>query len=147
MLFLDIVLEHVQIWKSPCTFFLVPAIHVTMTSWVKKLLLTKPIKFGLNRKKILCWSIFAIEPIADFCSFMGYWPLKMRHVTIDEFISLAKPIILCTIRKRISCWSISTLEPIEKFCTFLGYWTSKNGSLDHDIKGNWLLMQKLLYLV
>ena len=26
--------------------------------------------------KILCWSLFAIEPIADFCPFLGYWLSK-----------------------------------------------------------------------
>ena len=147
---MHIVLEHVQIWKSPCTFFLVPASHVTMTSWVKKILLTKPITFGLNRKRILCWSIFAIEPIAGFCLFMGYWTsnnASRDHGIKYEFVSLAKPIVLCTFRKRILCWSILGSEPIANFCPFLGYWTIKNGSRNHDVKGDFLLMRNLLYLV
>ena len=79
----------------------------------EKFLLPKPIKFGLNRKRILCWSVFAIEPIAGFCPFMGYLPSKnvsRDHDIEDEFVSLGKPIVLCTIRKRILCWSILALE-------------------------------------
>ena len=88
----------------------------------EKYLLTKPIKFGADGKRILCWSIFAIEPIAGFCPFMGYWPSKNMsrdHCIKDKFASLAKPIVLCTIRKRILCWSILALKPIANFCLFL----------------------------
>ena len=88
----------------------------------KKCLLAKRIKFGLNGKRILCWLIFVIEPIADFCQFMGYWPSKNMsrdHGINDEFVSPAKLIVLCTIRKRILCWSILALKPIANFCPFL----------------------------
>ena len=76
---MDIVLEHQQIWKF---------------------LLTKLIKFSVNGKRILCWSVFAIKPKADFCSFLGYWPSKntsCAHGIKGEFVSLLKPVVLCTI--------------------------------------------------
>ena len=38
----------------------------------EKNLLTKPIKFGVNGKRIFCWSIFALEPITDTCPYLGY---------------------------------------------------------------------------
>ena len=119
---MDIVLEPVQSWKSPCTFFdgnFQSRDHDVM---FKKCLLAKPIKFGLNGKRILCWLIFVIEHIADFCQFMGYWPAKnvsLDHCMNDEFVSPAKPIVLCTIRKRISCWWILALKPIANFYPFL----------------------------
>ena len=59
----------------------------------EKVLLTEPTKSGLNRKKILCWSVFAIEPIAVFCLFMGYWPSNNASHGYGEFASLAKPIV------------------------------------------------------
>ena len=83
----------------------------------EKSLLTKPIKFGLNRKRILCWSVFAVEPIAV------YWLSKNvshDHGIKDEFVSLAKLIGLCPFRKRMLCWSILAEEPIANFCPFLG---------------------------
>ena len=101
-------------------------------------LLTKLIKFDLYRKRILRWSILAIEPIAGFCLFMGYWSSKNAsrdHGKKDEFVSLARPIVLCTFRKRILCWSILTLEPIAHFCPFLGYWTSKNSHVTMMLRG------------
>ena len=50
--------------------------------------------------------MFAIQPIADFCPILGYWPSKTasrEYNVMGEFVSLAKPIVLCTIGKRISC--------------------------------------------
>ena len=35
--------------------------------------LTKPIVLWTTGKKILCWSIFEIEPVAYFWPFLGYW--------------------------------------------------------------------------
>ena len=67
-------------------------------------MLTKPINFGVNGKKILCWSV-AIEPIADFCSFLGYWPSKSgsrHHDVKGEFVSLAKSMVFGTVGKIIS---------------------------------------------
>ena len=64
-------------------------------------LLTKPL--GVNGKRILCRSIFAIKLIADFCSFLGYRPSKNAsrgHGIKGEPVSLAKPVVLCTTRKR-----------------------------------------------
>ena len=69
----------------------------------EKCLLTKPIKFGVNKKRISFRSIFVIEPVANFCPFLGYWPSKnaSRHRRIKgEFVSLTKPIILYTIGKK-----------------------------------------------
>ena len=34
--------------------------------------LTEPIKFGVNGKRTLYWSIFAIEPTDDFYPSLGY---------------------------------------------------------------------------
>ena len=108
-------------------------------------MLTKPINFGVNGKKILCWSLFAIKPIADFCSILGYWPSKnaSRDYNAGEFVSLAKPIVLYTIRKRILCWWIFALEPIDDFCPLLGYWPSKSGSRDRDVKGKFVSPRKI----
>ena len=113
-------------------------------------LLTKPIKFDLNGKRILCWSIFGIESIAGFGPFMGYWPPKNAlryHGIKDEFVSLAKSIVLSTIGKIILRWSILALKSIANFCLLLGYWTSKDGSRDHHVKGNMLHIQNLWYLL
>ena len=112
----------------------------------EKSLLMKPIKFDLNRKRILYWSLFALKPIDGFCPFISHWRSKNTsrdHGIKDEFVYLAKPIVLCTIRKRILCWSILALEPKANSRTFLSYWTSKNGSLDPDVKGNLPLIQNL----
>ena len=60
--------------------------------------LTKPTVFGITRKKILCGSKFAIEPIADFCQFRRYWSSKngSRDYNIKyEFVSLEKTIVFC----------------------------------------------------
>ena len=83
-------------------FLLVPATrnHDVMG---ETFLLTKPIKLGVNGKRILCRSIFAIKLIADFCSFLGYRPSKNAsrgHGIKGEPVSLAKPVVLCTTRKR-----------------------------------------------
>ena len=111
----------------------------------EKNLLTKPIKFGVNGKRILCWSIFALEPATDICPFLGYWPSKNAsrdHSLQGEFVSLAKPIVLCTIRKRTLCWSLFAIASIADFCIFRGYWPSTNGSYDHDVKGEFVSLAK-----
>ena len=86
-------------------------------------MLTKPINFGVNENKILCWSIFGIEPIADFCPILGYWLSKNAsrdHGIKDRVVSLAKPTTLFDIGKRILCWSIFPKESIADLCPFLG---------------------------
>ena len=78
---------------------------------------------------------------------MGYWPSKNASGdsnVIGEFVSLAKPIVLCTIRNRILCLWIFALEPIADFCLFLGYSPSKNGSRDHDVKGEFVSPAKAM---
>ena len=140
-----IVLEYVQIWKSPSTFFAGTCYSRDHDVMGETFLLTKPINFDVNGKKILWWSIFAIEPIADFCLFFGYWPSKNTsrdHGIRGEFVSLAKPVVLCTIGKRILCWSIFAVESIADFCRLRGYWPSKNRSCDHDIKGEFVSLAK-----
>ena len=90
---------------------------------------TKHFDFDVNRKKILCSSIFAIEPIADFC--LVYWPSKNAlhdHGIMGEFVSLAKPIVLCTIGKRNLCWSMFAIEPIADFCPF---WVTELQDMGH----------------
>ena len=55
-------------------------------------------------KRILCWSIFAIESVADFFPFWGYWLSKKwsrQHDVKGEFVSLPKRIIFGTTGKRI----------------------------------------------
>ena len=63
---------------------------------------------------------------------------------MGKFVSLTKPIVLCTIGKRILCWSIFATEPIADFCPLMGYWPLKNGSRDHNVKRNSLLLAKLI---
>ena len=41
-----------------------------------------PIVLRTFRNRILCWSILKLEPIAHFCSFLGYWTSKNSHLTI-----------------------------------------------------------------
>ena len=111
----------------------------------EKYLLTKPIKFGVNEKRILCWSIFATELLADFCPFWDYWPSKnwpRDHDVKGEFASLAKPIVFGTTEKRILCSSIIAVESIADFSLFVGYWPSKNGSHDYDVKGEFVSLAK-----
>ena len=108
-------------------------------------MLAKPIIFGGNGKNILCWSIFAIEPKTKFCPILGYWPSKNAsgdYNVMGEFVSLVKLILLCTTRKRIWCWSLLAIEPIADFCPILSYWPSKNGSCDHDVKGEFVSLRK-----
>ena len=74
--------------------------------------------------------MFAIESIAGFFPFMDYWPSKnvsRDHGTKCEFFSLAKSIVI---------------ESIVDFSPFRRYWTS-NGSRDHDVKKNLLIMQNV----
>ena len=125
---MDIVLEHVLMWKSWCTFFAgtCQSSDDDVIGW--EFLLTKPINFGVNGKNISCWSKFAIKSIADFCLILGYWPSKNAssdHGINDGFVSLAKPTTLCTTGKIILCWPIFAKEPIADFCPFLGYWQFK----------------------
>ena len=53
-------------------FLLVPASPRDHDVMGEKNLFTKPIKFGVNGKRIFCWSIFALEPITDTCPYLGY---------------------------------------------------------------------------
>ena len=65
-------------------------------------LLTKSILLCTIGKRILHWSIFATEYIADNCKFSGYWPLKigsLNHDVIGEFVSVAKSIVFGTAGK------------------------------------------------
>ena len=108
-------------------------------------LLTKPIKFGVWGKGISYWSVFAIKPIAYFCLFLGYWPLKNTsrdHGIKGDFVSFAKPIVLSTIGKKILCWSTFAIESIADICPFWCYWPSKNWPRDHDVKGDFVSLVK-----
>ena len=54
----------------------------------------------INESKFL--SIFALEPIANFCPFLAYCHSKRGsrdHNAKGKFVSLTKPIVLCTIGK------------------------------------------------
>ena len=129
---MDIVLGHVHIWKLLCTFFAITCSSRDHDVMGEKNLLTKPIKFGVNGKRILCWSIFALEPITGTCQYLGYWPSKNAsrdHGLQGEFVSLAKRIVLCTIRNITLCWSLFAIASIADFCIFWSYWLSRNGSV------------------
>ena len=144
---MDIVLEHVQIWKITVYIFCwyIPVTWPWRHGW--NILLIKPIIFGVNGKKIFCWSIFAIEPIAGFCPFLGYWPSKNAsrdHDIKDKFVSFANSIVLYIIGKRILCWSIIAIEHIADFSKFWRFWPSKNGSRDHDIKDEFVCFAKAI---
>ena len=108
--------------------------------------LAKPIVLCTIGKRILRWSKFAVESIADFCHFGGYWPSKNEsrdHDANDEFDSLTKPFIFGTTKKRILRWSTIAVELTADFSLFLGYWHwKKNGSRDHDIKGVFVSLAK-----
>ena len=65
--------------------------------------LTKPMVLLTFGKRILCWSKFALELIADFCP--CYWPSKSGshdHDVKGEFASLAKSMVFGTVGKIIS---------------------------------------------
>ena len=83
----------------------------------------KPIALCTIGKKILCWSTFAIESIADICPFWCYWSSKnwpRDHDVKGDFVSLVKYIVFGTTGKSILCWSIIAVEPIADFSLFLG---------------------------
>ena len=122
---------HVQIWKSTSTFFAGTCQSPDHDVIGEKFLLTKPIKFGLNRKRMLYWSLFSLKPMTDFFLFISYWHSKNMprdHGIKDEFVYLAKPIVLFTIRKRISCWSILALEPK---LIFVRFWNIELQRMSH----------------
>ena len=105
----------------------------------------KPIIFGVNGKNILCWSIFAIEPKTSFRPILGYWTSENAsgdYNVMGEFVSLVKRVLLCTTRKRIWWWSLLAIEPTADFCSILSHWPSKNGSCDHDVKGEFVSLGK-----
>ena len=65
--------------------------------------LAKPTTLCNIGKRILCWSIFAKEPIAGFCPSLGYWPSKNEsrdHDVTGELVSLAKLIVFATTGKK-----------------------------------------------
>ena len=80
-------IDCLQIWKPPCTFFC----WYLLLTWPWRhgwnnvsrdhgihdefVYLTKPVVLCTISKRILCWSILALEPIANFCQFLGYWIL------------------------------------------------------------------------
>ena len=56
----------------------------------------KSVAFGTTGKKILFWSIIAVEPIADFSLSLGQWTSKngsCDHDLNGEVVSLAKPFV------------------------------------------------------
>ena len=143
-MFLDIVQEYVQIWKSPCTYFAGTCQSRDHDVMDEKYFFLKPTKFGVNEKINLCWSILTIEPIAGFCPFVGYWPWKnaSRDYGIKcEFVSLAIRIVLSTIRNKMLCWSAFALRVYSWFASILVIWSLKGW--DQDVKRNLLLMQNL----
>ena len=69
-------------WKSSCTFFAGTCWSHDHVVIGEKYLVTKPINFGVNGKRILYWSIFAVEPTADFCHLWVIDLQRMRSVTM-----------------------------------------------------------------
>ena len=93
--------------------------------------LAKPILLCIIGRRILRWSVFAIEPTADFAPFWGCWPSKngsCDHDVKGEFVSLAKTFVYGTTGKRILCWLVIAIDPIADFSLFLGCGSSTNGS-------------------
>ena len=87
-------------------------------------MLTKPITFSVNGKRISCRSMFTLEPISNFCLILGYWSSKNAsgdYNVIRDFVSLTKPMVLLTFGKRILCWSKFALELIADFCPLLTF--------------------------
>ena len=77
--------------------------HVTKGEFVS---FAKHIVFVTTGKRILWWSIIAIESIADFSLFLSYWSSRngSRGYRIkSEFVSLAKPIVFGTAGKKVVC--------------------------------------------
>ena len=50
--------------------------------------LAKPIALGTIRKRILCWPILALEPIANFSTFLNYWTSKNGSCDPDVKVNL-----------------------------------------------------------
>ena len=50
----------------------------------------KPNVFGATGRRVLCWSMFAIEPLAEFSLFLDYWPSKVGTDVKSESVSLPK---------------------------------------------------------
>ena len=78
----------------------------------------KPIALCTIAKKILCWSIFALEPIADFCPCLGYWPSKSGsrdHDVKGKVVSLEKSMVFGTVGKIISFRSFLPKQPMAEF--------------------------------
>ena len=147
---MDIVLEHVQISKLPWKFFASICSSRDHDVMGETFLLIKPIKFDVNGKRILCWSVFAIEPIPDFCLFSGYWSSKNSsrdRGRKGEFISLAIAIVLCTTGKTTLYWSIFAIESMADFYPFWGFWPLKNGSRDQGEKDEFVSLAKPFALV
>ena len=59
-----------------------------------------------------------------------------------EFVSLTKYNVFGATGKTTSCWSMFAIEPIAEYSLFLNYWPSKNGSRDHDVKGESVSLEK-----
>ena len=64
--FLDIILGHLQIWKSPRTFFAGTCYSRDYDVMGQKIFPSKPIKFCVCVRGISCWSIFAVKPTAYY---------------------------------------------------------------------------------
>ena len=66
------------------------------------------------------------------------------HGIKNEFVSLVKPIVFGTIRKKMLYWLMfgKEINIITDFSLFSGYWPSKNGSRDHDVKGEYISLTK-----
>ena len=112
-------------------FLLLPVSHVTRTPKVKK-----PITFGVNGNKILCWSIFA-KTYGCFLFVFGLLIFK-ECITWPRY----KGWTCFSYHVPVLCWSISSVESIADFCPFWDYWPSKNGSREDDIKGEFVSLAK-----
>ena len=89
--------------------------------------------------------MFVTEPIVDFCRFWGYWPSNnpsLDHDVKGKIVSLVKRIVFGTNGKRILCWSMFAIEPIAHFSLLPDNWLEKNGSIDHNVKGEFASLEK-----
>ena len=95
-----------NIWKTPFWFIVDSCWSHEDEVIGGKVLLAKPIKFGIDEQRILSWSILTKNLIVDFCLFLGYWLSKKRlldHSAKGKVVSSTKLTILCTDGKRILC--------------------------------------------
>ena len=81
---------------------------------------------------------------ADQYLLQHFWiiePQRMCGIK-GEVVSFRKPTVFGITRKKILWGWMFAIEPIADFTQFLRYWFSKNGSLDYDVKNEFVSLAK-----